>query len=74
MKKSKTMLHGYRHKNVSSSTKKMDDIWKNIAEHVETRFCTSNYEFGRPLPKGKNKKVTGLMKNEFVGLRAKTYS
>ena len=61
---------------------KTDDIYKDIAEDVETRFDTSNYELDRPLPKGKNKKVIGLMKDElggkimtkFVGLRAKTYS
>ena len=61
---------------------KKDDIYKDIAEDVETRFDTSNYELDRPLPKGKNKKVIGLMKDElggkimtkFVGLRAKTYS
>ena len=29
---------------------------KDIAEDVETRFDTSNYESDRPLPKGKNKK------------------
>ena len=58
------------------------DIDKNIAEDVETRFDTSYLETEKPLPKGKNKKVIGLMKNklggqitkEFVGLRAKTYS
>ena len=61
---------------------KTDDIYKDIAEDVESRFDTSNYELDRPLTKGKNKKVTGLMENElggktmtkFVGLRAKTYS
>ena len=61
---------------------KTDDLYKDIAEDVETRFDTSNYELDRPLPKGKNKKVIGLMKDElggkimtkFVGLRAKTYS
>ena len=61
---------------------KTADIYKDIAEDVETRFDTSNYELDRPLPKGKNKKVIGLMKDElggkimtkFVGLRAKTYS
>ena len=60
---------------------KTDDIYKDIA-HVETKFDTSNFEIQRPLPKGKNKKVIGLMKDElggkitkeFVGLRAKTYS
>ena len=35
---------------------KTDDIYKDIAEDVETRFDTSNYELDRPLPKGKNKK------------------
>ena len=59
-----------------------DDIYKDIAEDVETRFDTSNFEIDRPLPKGKNKKVIGLMKEEisgkvitnFFGLKAKTYS
>ena len=58
---------------------KTDDIYKDIAEDVEKRFDTSNFEIDRPLPKGKNKKVTGLIKGElggqtmkkFVGLRAK---
>ena len=72
-------LYGYRpfhciHKNI--------DIYTDIAEDVETSFDISNYELDRPLPKGKNKKVTGLMKDElggkimtiFVGLRAKFYS
>ena len=44
-------------------------------------FVTSNYDVDRPLPKGKNKKVIGLMKDElgggiiteFVALRPKTY-
>ena len=33
---------------------KRDDICKDIAENVEARLDTSNYELGRPLPKGKN--------------------
>ena len=61
---------------------KTDDIYKGIAEDVETKFDTSNYELDKLLPKIKNKKVIGLMKDElgekimkeFVGLRAKTYS
>ena len=60
---------------------KTDDIYKNIAEDVETRFDTSNYELDRPLPRGKNKKVIGLMKDELggkimtklVGLGEKSY-
>ena len=58
-----------------------DNIYKNIAEDVETRFDTSNYELDRPLPKGKNKIAIGLMKGKlvekimkkFVSLKAKTY-
>ena len=54
----------------------------NIEEDIETRFNTSIYELDSPLPKVKNKKVIGLIKDElggtimkkFVGLRAKTYS
>ena len=42
---------------------KTDEIYKDIEEGVETRFETSNYELDRLLPKGKNKKVTGLMKD-----------
>ena len=41
-----------------------------------------NFELDRPLPKGKSKKVVGLIKNklcgqiikQFIRLRAKTYS
>ena len=35
---------------------KTDDIYKDIAEAVETRFDTSNCEIERPLPKGKKLK------------------
>ena len=60
---------------------KTDDINKDIAKDAESRFDTLNYELDRPLPKGKNKKVIELMKDElverimmkFVGLRTKTY-
>ena len=61
---------------------KTDDFYKDIAEHSETRFDTSNLELERPLSKGKNKEVIRLMKDElggktmtrFLALRAKTYS
>ena len=60
---------------------KTNDFYKDIANDVENRFDTSNYEVNRPLPMGKNKKVIGLMKDElggkiiteFVTLRPKTY-
>ena len=61
---------------------KTDDVYKDIAEDMETRFDTSNYKSDRPLSKGKNKKVIGLMKDELgekfltksVDLIAKTSS
>ena len=61
---------------------RMNDFYKYIANDVEKRFDTSNYEVNRPLPTGKNKKVIGLMKDElggkiiteFVTLRPETYS
>ena len=61
---------------------KTNDFYKDIANDVEKRFGTSNYECNRPLHIGKNKKVIGLMKDElggkiiteFVTLRPKTFS
>ena len=46
---------------------KTNDFYKGIANDVEKRFDTSNYEVNRPLPTGKNKKVIGLMKDELRG-------
>ena len=46
---------------------KTEDIYKNIADDAETRFGTSNFELNRSLPKRKNKKVIGLMKDELSG-------
>ena len=61
---------------------KTNDFCEDIANDVECKLDTSNYEVNRPLPMGKNKKVIGLMKDElggeiiteFVTLRPKTYS
>ena len=61
---------------------KTEDVYEDIANDVEKRFDTSNYEVNRPLPKGKNKKVIGQMKDElegkimteFFALRPETYS
>ena len=46
---------------------KTKDVYEDIANDVEKRFDTSNYAIEKPLPMGKNKKVTGLMKNELGG-------
>ena len=43
---------------------KTEHIYSEIAEDIKTRFNTSNYELDRQLPKEKNKKVIGLMKDE----------
>ena len=42
-------------------------IFKHRKKYVEARFDTSNFETDRPLTKGKNKKVIGLMKDELGG-------
>ena len=78
--KSKIVLYEYRYSSILYI--KNNDIYKDIAEDVETRFSTSNYESDTQSPKGKNKKVIGLTKyvlgvkfmSKSVGLRAKTYS
>ena len=46
---------------------KTEDFYKDIADDVEKRFDTSNYEVNRPLLTRKNKKVIGLMKDELGG-------
>ena len=61
-----------------------EDFYKDIANDVKRWFDTSNYDENdkRPLPIGKNKKVTSLFKDElggkimteFVALRAKAYA
>ena len=61
---------------------KTKDFYKDLAQDVEERSDTSNYDVDRPVPKGKNNNVIGLMKDElgggiiteFVALRHKTYS
>ena len=43
---------------------KAKDVYKDISNDVEKRFDTSSYGINRPLPKGKNKKIIGLVKDE----------
>ena len=62
---------------------KTEDFFQDISDDVEKWFDTSNYDKNdkRPLPIGKNKKVSGLFKDklggkiitEFVALRPKAY-
>ena len=60
-----------------------DDFYKDISNHVEKWFDTSNFDNNHaPIKKGINKKVIGKFKDElggkilskFVGPRAKSYS
>ena len=48
---------------------KTEDFFEDISNDVERWFDTSNYDKNdkRPLPKGKNKKVPGLFKDELGG-------
>ena len=74
------MLHGCRLLYILHENRK--HLRRHFAKYVETRFHTLNYELERILPKGGNKKVIGLMKNEFGGeimtkfaaIKPKTYS
>ena len=50
---------------------KSEDFYKDIADDVEKRYDTSNYEVDRPLPKGMNERVIGWMN---VALKPKIYS
>ena len=43
---------------------KTDEKYVDIAKDVDAIFETSNYNLGRPLPKGEYKNVTGLIKYE----------
>ena len=61
-----------------------EDFYKDISGDVKNRFDTSDYPENHPsgIPKGINKKVLGMFKDEaagkiikeFVGLRSKLYS
>ena len=63
---------------------KTEDFYEDIANDVEGRFDTSDFDKNhkRPLPIGKNKKIIGLFKSklgakimsEFCALRAKTWA
>ena len=43
---------------------KTENFYVDIADDVEKRYDTSNFEVDRPLPKGVNKKFIGLIKDE----------
>ena len=48
---------------------KIEDTYVDIVKDFKTRFDTSNYELDRPLPRGKNGKVIGLMKEKYIEAR-----
>ena len=80
---SKILMYEFSHDYVKPKYGKKDDIYKDIAKDVETRFDTSSYELEytsieRPLSKEKiglmKDELSGKLMTKFVGLRAKTYS
>ena len=46
---------------------KTEDFYEDITNDFKKWFHTSNYDVDRPLPKGINKKVIRLMKDELGG-------
>ena len=48
-----------------------EDFYKDIVSDFERWFDTSSYDENnkRPLPIGKNKKITGLFKDEFTTIK-----
>ena len=42
-------------------------LYVDTAKNFEARFNSSEYELDRPLPKGRNRKVTGSRKNDLGG-------
>ena len=57
------MLHWYR----KLGSKHKNTFFKDIAEDIETRFDTANYQLEKILLKGKNSKVISGMENELLG-------
>ena len=55
------MLHRYRYFFIHINT---EDAYDDIADDVQNKFDTLNYEVNRPLSTGKNKKVIILMIDE----------
>ena len=61
---------------------KTENFYVNVSKDIERRFDTSSYELQRPLPKGENKKIIGLITDKlgskqvevFVTMKPKTYS
>ena len=53
---------------------KTKDFYKDIAQDVEERFDTSNYDVDRPLIGFMKDELGGGIITEFVALRPKTYS
>ena len=69
-KKSKIVLYGYSF----IIYIKIDDIYKNIAEDIETRFDNSNYELERPKQQSNwinEDELDGKIMTKFVRLREK---
>ena len=50
-----------------------DYFYKGILEGVETRFDASRYELNKPLPKGKNQKVSSVMEDVLGGIIMKNF-